>query len=404
MVLNGQTSSWADVNTGVPQGSILGPLLFLIYINDLAVGLPSNAKLFADDTSLFSVVHNANTTAKALNNDLVKISRWAYQWKMSFNPDPGKQAQEVIFSRKTKKEYHPPLAINNNNVSETNSQKHLGVVLDNRLSFEDHFKMIINKVNKTIGLFHKLQNILPRSLLFTIYKSFIRPHIDYGDITYEQAYNTSFHQKLERLQYNACLAITGAIRGTSREKLYEELGLDNIPFFKTRHSFFKNSFFPSTISEWNNLDHNIRNSSSFNIFRRSILKFIRPSANSFFNCHNPKGIKFITRLRLGLSHFREHKFKHSFQDSLNPFCSCGLDIESTGHYLLHCPKYITERRTLLSTIENIDNNLLDVCEPVLIKTLLFGSNLFDSNANTNVLNATIEYVLSTKRFEEPLFQ
>ena len=154
--------------------------------------------------------------------------------------------------------------------------------------------------------------------------------------------------------------------------------MDNIPFFKTRHYFFKNSFFPSTIIEWNNLDHNIRNSSSFNIFRRSILKFIRPSANSFFNCHNPKGIKFITRLRLRLSHLREHKFKHSFQDSLNPFCSCGLVIESTGHYLLHCPTYITERRTLLSTIKDIDNNLLDVCEPVLIKSLLFGSNLIQT--------------------------
>ena len=139
---------------------------------------------------------------------------------MSFNPDPSKQAQEVIFSRKTKKEYHPPLVFNNNNnASETNSQKHLGVVLDKRLSFEDHFKMIMNKVNKTIGLLRKLQNILPRSALLTIYKSFIRPHIDYGDIIYDQAYNTSFHQKLERLQYNACLAITGAIRGTSRGKL-----------------------------------------------------------------------------------------------------------------------------------------------------------------------------------------
>ena len=103
-VLNGQASSWADVNSGVPQGTILGPLLFLIYINEY--GLSTNAKLFADDTSLFSVVYNANTTAKELNNDLVKINRWAYQWKMSFNLDPSKQAQEVIFSRKTKKEYH----------------------------------------------------------------------------------------------------------------------------------------------------------------------------------------------------------------------------------------------------------------------------------------------------------
>ena len=75
VVLNGQTSSWADVNTGVPQGSILGPLLFLIYINDLANGPSSNAKLFADDTSLFFVVHNANTTAKELNGDLAKINR-----------------------------------------------------------------------------------------------------------------------------------------------------------------------------------------------------------------------------------------------------------------------------------------------------------------------------------------
>ena len=112
----------------------------------------------------------------------------------------------------------------------------------------------------------------------------------------------------------------------SRSSSYVARNIHVIPFFKTRHIFYKNYFFPTTIIEWNKLDHNIRNSSSFNIFRKSILKFIRPSANSLFNCHNPKGIKFITRLWLGLSHLREHKFKHSFQDSLNPFYSCGLDV------------------------------------------------------------------------------
>ena len=91
--------------------------------------------------------------------------------------------------------------------------------------------------------------------------------------------------------------------------VYVTRNIHNIPFIKTRHTFFKNSFFPSTIIEWNNLDHNIRNSSSFNVFRNSILKFIRPSPNSLFNSHNPKGIKFITRQRLGLSHLREHKFR-----------------------------------------------------------------------------------------------
>ena len=90
------------------------------------------------------------------------------------------------------------------------------------------------------------------------------------------------------------------------------------PFFKTRHTFFKSSFFLSTIIEWKNLDHNVRNSSSFNIFRKSILKFIRHLLIVFFNCHNPHGIKCIARLRLGLSQLREHKFKNSFQDSLNP--------------------------------------------------------------------------------------
>ena len=115
---------------------------------------------------------------------------------MSFNPVPSKQAQEGIFSRKTKKECHLRLAFNNNNVPETNSQKHQDVVLDNRLSFEDHFKIILNKINETIGLLRKRHNILPRSALLTIYKRFIRPHLDYGDIIYDQAYNASFHQKL----------------------------------------------------------------------------------------------------------------------------------------------------------------------------------------------------------------
>ena len=116
-----------------------------------------------------------------------------------------------------------------------NSQKHLGRVLDNRLFFEDHLKMMLNKVNKTIGLLRKRHNIIPRSALLAIYKSFIRIHLGYGDIIYDQAYNASFHQKLELLQYNACLAITGAIRGTSREKLYEELGLESLQL----HRWFK---------------------------------------------------------------------------------------------------------------------------------------------------------------------
>ena len=241
---------------------------------------------------------------------------------MSFNPDPIKQSQEVIFSQKSKATSHPPLVFNNNNVMQAASHK----LLDTRLPFEKHLERVLCRINKTIGLIRKLQNLLPRSALITLYKTFVRPHLDYGDILYDQARNESFHLKLESIQYNACLAITGAIP----EKLYQELGFEslqqcrwyrklrcfykifknesprylfniiptrnpfyitrnhnNIPLFKTNHIFLKNSFFSSTIIEWNNLDPKLRNSDTYRTFKNTILKFLRLSPNSVFKCHNP---------------------------------------------------------------------------------------------------------------------
>ena len=226
------------------------------------------------------------------------------------------------------------------------------MVLDTRLDFNLHLKNVQNKVSKTIGLLRKLQNTLPRTSLITIFKSFIRPHLDYGDIIYDRAYNTSFHQNIESIQYNAALAITGAIRGTSREKLYQELGFESLQqrrwyrklccLFKIINNQSPRYLFqlvpsPNTLKEWNNLDPNIRKSKSINIIKSNISKFIRPKPNNVYHCHNPKGIKLLTKLRLGLSHLREHKFKHSFQDCLNPLCLCGNEIETSTHYLLHCP-------------------------------------------------------------------
>ena len=182
-------------------------------------------------------------------------------------------------------------------------------------------------------------------MLITIHKTFIRPHLDYGDVLYES------------IQYNACLALTGAIRGASEEKIYQELGLEslrdrrwcrklclfykvlenenpkyllsfiairrslystqnihNIPLVNTKHKFFKNSFYPLAIIEWNNLGPHLRKSEKFSFFKSNILNFIRPSPNSVYNCHNHR-----ERLRLGLSHLREHKFKYGSQDTLNRF-------------------------------------------------------------------------------------
>ena len=138
VVLNGQTSEWEKSNTGMPQGSILGPLFFLTCINDLTDGISSIAKLFTDDKSLFSVAQNKNNSASQLNNDLDKVSDWAYTWKMSFNPDPSKQAQEVIFSRKCTKDDHPPIYFNDIPVTQTTAQKHIGLYLDEKLNYNTH--------------------------------------------------------------------------------------------------------------------------------------------------------------------------------------------------------------------------------------------------------------------------
>ena len=126
-LLNGQSSVWASIEAGVPQCSILGWLLFLIYIDDLSDGITSNVKLFADEASVFSTIHNINYWVSNLNSNIQKISQWVFKWKMSFNPDPTKQAEEVIFSRKKIKSSHPLIKLNNLPVQNASSQKHLNM-------------------------------------------------------------------------------------------------------------------------------------------------------------------------------------------------------------------------------------------------------------------------------------
>ena len=130
-------------HASVPQGSILGPLLFLIYISDLPNGLNSNAKLFADDT--FFVVHNVTDSANLLNSDLSKINGWVLQCKMSFNPHPTKQAQQIIFSRKTSQRNHSGLMFNNSIVNVTTIHKHLGMIFDSKSSFDEQLKSVLKK-------------------------------------------------------------------------------------------------------------------------------------------------------------------------------------------------------------------------------------------------------------------
>ena len=151
-----------------------------------------------------------------------------------------------------------------------------------------------------------------------------------------------FHENIVKIINNQSLRYLFQLVALPNTRYFSR-NSENIPQLRTKHDFFKNSFFPSTITEWNNLDPEIRKSKSISIFKSIILKFIRPKPNNVYYCHNPKGIKLLTRLRLGRSHLRKHKFKHSFQDCLNPLCHCGNEIETSYHDLLHCPTYTNER-------------------------------------------------------------
>ena len=158
---------------------------------------------------------------------------------MSFNPGISKRADEIIFSFKRSIVSHPSLTYNSIPVAQTISQEHLGMQLVEKLNFKEHLNKVESKINKTIGKIRQLQNVPPPSTPLTIYKSFIKLHLDYGDIIYDKAFNEFFHAKLELLQYNTSLATTRVVRGSSSEKIYEELDL--VPL-KSRSWYRKMSF------------------------------------------------------------------------------------------------------------------------------------------------------------------
>ena len=222
------------------------------YINDLTDGLKCNVQLFADDTSILTVVYDPNAAAVDLNHDLSLINLWAHKWRMSFNPDPNKQAVEVTFSKKRSPVNHPPIFFNEVPVKNVQEQKHLGIILDPKLSFASHIKAVISKSRQGIGMLRFLSEYLLRHTLNEMHKLYVRPHLDHGDVIYHIPQNicefshsvvlTNQMEKLESVRYSNALAVTGAWKGTSRDNLYNELGWESfnlrrwsrrlIPFYK----------------------------------------------------------------------------------------------------------------------------------------------------------------------------
>ena len=458
VVLNGTAANFNDVLSGVPQGSVLGPLLFLIYINDLEINIKSQIRFFADDTMLYSIVKNPNISASELNQDLEIIHQWAYQWKMEFNPDPTKQATELLFSYKKKPPNHPPLFFNGNIVTKVDEHKHLGLILDKKLTFKSHIIEKISKAKKLVGIIKNLSKFLPVKTLLLIYKSLLRPHLDYCDIIFhvppltngdlddtERVENEILRQlmtKIESVQYQAALAITGTWQGTSRIKIYKELGLESLSdrrfanrlfmFFKIRNNItpvylsekiprlliqddpnaipntfpdietrtvrYKNTFFPNAISIWNNTIVNIQEDITLQKFKSRIFSIIRPIAKSIYGIHDPIGIHYLYQLRTGLSPLRNHKFRHKFGDTPTATCICNQDIEDNNHFLLQCMRFEIYRTHLIDNLNNVKERNSHLELVVNVDFLLNGHSRLSFSENKQVLTSTIKYIKDTKRF------
>ena len=134
-----------------------------------------------------------------------------------------------------------------------------------------------------------------------------------------------------------------------------------------------------------------------------ILKFIRPEPNRISSTQNFDGLKLLTRMRLGLSHLADHKFRHNFQDCLNPICCCGQEIETTSYFLLHCLNY-SAKKTFFEKINLIDSNILQQSDLSITQDLLFGSEKLNHDKSNALLTSTIEFIQSTERFKYQLLQ
>ena len=180
----------------MPQGSILGPLLFLLYINDIVTDIGSHIRLFADDTSLFIIVDNPTTAADCLNLDLNKISQWAATWLVTFNPT---KTEALLFSRKLSRPHHPPLFMQNHQISEVEFYKHLGLYFSSDCSWHHHINYIKEKAWLRVNIMRKLKFKLDRKSLETIYITFIRPLLEYGDVIWDNC--TQYEkEELDKIQ------------------------------------------------------------------------------------------------------------------------------------------------------------------------------------------------------------
>ena len=425
VILPGVTSDWAYICAGVPQGSILEPLLFLLFINDIVLDIGSNIRLFADDTSLYIIVDNPITAANCLNIDLERISKWAATWLVAFNPT---KTESPLISRKLNKLNHPPIIMQNLQISEVEFHKHLGIYLSNDCTWHHHIKYISEKAWCRINVMRKLKSKLDRKSLETIYTAFIRPLLEYGDVIWD---NCSQYEKqeLEKIQLEAARIATRTTKLISITALYKEVGWESLEqrrqthkltlFFKmfshvtplylsslippsvsdmsrynlrntdqlqtidSRTNLYYNSFLPSTVRAWR---AEVKQSQTTHSFKYYFNKNKTPVPKYYYS-KNRKAQILHTRLRTNCSSLNLDLFLKGITDS--PMCRCG-SIENSQHFFFHCPYYQQQRNALLNVVSTYHRPTLDL--------LLYGESSLSYDVTMLIFENIYRFILNCKRF------
>ena len=215
------------VTAGVPQGSVLGPLLFLVFINDItSVVNHCDIRLFADDTCLFVKTSNPEIATNFLNNDLANIENWANQWLIKFSPS--KTESSVISLKQNTQTRHKRLIFHNTPIANVSSHKHVGLWITHNLKWDHHINSLVQKCSTLLGLLKPLKFKLNRAVIEKIFLSYIRPIMEYGDLVWSGA-PTSILAKLDHLVVEAMRLITGTPARSNIASLYREMGWQLLP-------------------------------------------------------------------------------------------------------------------------------------------------------------------------------
>lgn len=444
VVIDGSASSWSPVETGVPQGSILGPLLFLVYTNDIVNYIQNDIYLYADDTSLLSISDDAEIAAMDLNADLYILQCWAKTWHMTFNPS------KTVYLPISKLTSYYPIYLNGVEAKRKLTHCHLGLTFETNMKWSSHIQSIVKKANKRLGILQRLKFSLSRQCLERLYQTMILPILDYGDVVYDKCSAIDCH-RLEVLHNRAARIVSGAMVSTNTIKLlHEELGWEtlksrrerhklcifysivhqdapryltdclphfagssgghqlrhhlNLRPFKTKTSMFQGSFFPSSVKLWNNLHDSLKHVSSSEIFKRCMKScYCPPPPPAYYGCGDRWLSISLTKLRLGHNSLNRHLFKIGIKD--DPSCECGCCQESELHYILECPKYIIARTKLMRAVYEITRNEPYLHHSVthkssdLIAVLLKGSDRLSLASNQQIFAEMHSFIRSTGRFD-----